>query len=239
MPTLTLTRDATGAYPFLSQELQALMLFPDLPAERDACRATLILSNAAGQGDGIVSADAGLVRSALAGPGIDALRKRMQERAIKGYVAGEVLRGLRAQHAAGELPSVSACVRDLEQELAAYETFGGSKKGYGDRSIRAAWAEFKPVAHFWAAVRILMEGVQRRAVAAGSAEAVSAVLAHSLAADTLNRVPAAVVAGAVVLLRFASTIELSHAHGKEPLLASGEAWLLPADYPLPPELRKA
>lgn len=233
MPVFKPQRDPSGGYPFLSEELLALMMFPDDATEREAACATLMLAKIADGQAGQVTVDAGLLRQALAGPGLDGVRKRMAERQIKGYVAGEVLRGLRAQVARGERPNVTACVQELEQELARYETFGGKAKGYGDRSIRSAWASHKAVAHYWAAQRIYLERAGSSLRAAGHPDWFAEAVAAPSALHLANTAPAALVAGALAVLDRVRSLELLDDAGSRPLFASGEAWEPAEDFPIP------
>lgn len=221
------TRGEDGSCPFLSEELQALMLFPADPLMRESARATLILQRVAKQSDSRVEVDASMIRSALAGVGIDALRQAMKERTIRGQVAGNVLRGLRAMRARGEAPSVSACVRELETELAVYETFGGERKGYGDRSIRSAWSEYKPVAHYWATANLLFE---RLTDTAESSDLASAVIGGAYWAHVMSTATASVIAGALAMLEQAAEIQLHDKKGRVPLFGPDEPWIPSEDY---------
>lgn len=216
MPTIEVTQ-VDGKQPFLALELQCAMLFPHDFAARSSARATLVLNRLSAGPRETVTASAALVQLALQGRGLEALKKQMQDLTIQGTIAGEMLLDLLEMRKAGDRPTVAASGERQRLALLRYETFGGERKSYSERSIKAAWVRFRPVAHFWAASRLAL-----------------GQLGPELWPAYMEASPKEVIAVAMDLLARASTLVSANSNGPEPLFDLTEAWAPPPDLELPP-----
>jgi hypothetical protein len=93
MPVIEFSRDE-GTYPFLSLELQCVMLFPNEHSARESALATLVLNRLANAShpDEVVAMPAHLLRTALWGPGMPSLQETKAAIAReKGWIASSIL----------------------------------------------------------------------------------------------------------------------------------------------------
>jgi hypothetical protein len=232
VPIFQFTRHPDGAYPHLPEELQGLMVFPDEEVLREEAVATLVLNRAARHAKESMLVDPVLVTRALsrALEGPEGLRKTIAERTVRGQVAGKILRGLLDLHESGKVASVAACVADRRKALLRYTTFGSDeKKSYGERSIKAAWSQFRSVAHYWAAADLLKERLVDP-----QEDPVDMAYGAALWMNTMQTNAAGVIVGSMLMLERAQRVRLRSGTRKpESVFADAEPWVPPLDFPMP------
>jgi hypothetical protein len=226
MPVIQFTRTPDGQYPFASDELLCAMVFPGDTEMSKVARATIMLNRMARHGEGVIPVDASLLRTALNGPGLQVVRKRISERVVRGQIAGEILIGALAMHARGEQPRVGVTQLALADELRRYQTLGGRTETCSLSGIEKAWSEYRPVAHYWAAANKALD----QELAAGQE------CARSLPYFMEMR-PDVVIAVAMDFLRRAQGVMLPDGNGPKPILDLAVAWVPGERFPLPPVQR--
>lgn len=222
MPTIDVLRDEAGRPTSLSQDLLCAMIWPDDPEFRASARATFELKDqaAASTREGLLTLRSELVRLVLSGPGLKEVNRRKVDRTLNGQVAGQIVLDLLSAHADGEQPTVAGSTRALLSELGRHTTRGGDPGSISERTIKSAWATYRPVAHFWAASLLALNK-----------------LGDSLWPIYMHNEPRAWAAIAMDLLRRAASLRSSNRNGPEPFLSVDDAFVLPQDILLPPVVR--
>lgn len=228
MRVIPFTRALNGSYPFLSEELLCLMAFPEDEELRETSRATLALQRMTEGVESVALVDSALVRRALQGVGYAQTVQQLSSRAMRGNIAGSIVNGALEMLAYGEKPSVGAVMRDISESMRRYQTFGGDPAAYSERSIKSAWAEFRAVAHLWAAWNLIFENAVR------SSE--TQALGGHLAAHMLHSHTPIMLSIAMRKLERTKNVLLASGTGPVPLLDLEAVWTPPEDMPLPPLL---
>lgn len=92
--------------------------------------------------------------SLCSAPGSEEVLEKFFTRVWPGSIAGDILCYMLQMEVSGIAPSVNKGVAIVVDYLRGATTATGRGGPCSERYIRAAWEEFKPVAHFWLAYRI-------------------------------------------------------------------------------------
>jgi hypothetical protein len=147
--------------PLLRLQLLGYMHFPGDERMRDALILTAT-SRAASKAKHtmVLSPDeAGVLSDS---PGYDGLRELIPKAAQQGgIIAGETLIALLGMHVSNIEPSLGKAQYLLSQDIPRRKRASDGRLPSSDRSLRNAWAEFRCVAHFWAALQLSRENKMR------------------------------------------------------------------------------
>jgi hypothetical protein len=155
MPDLELNGNSFDAF-----WMYASMAHPDNERYREelvaalVCRCILDSKNDEDSGD--VEIPGSVLRTLLNAPSYENVIKRATNAADGGSVAGDVLLYVAEMHLTKHKePSVRKAIYLAEDYLANAANGYGKKGASSDISIRKHWEKYKPVAHLWAAMRML------------------------------------------------------------------------------------
>jgi hypothetical protein len=103
----------------------------------------------------ILQVDVFTLKKLLGAPSLDYFRQLAEVNTRRGVIAGDLLAALYVMDRFKvPEPSFNKALY-VAQRYAEEESYGGgSKLSLSERKIREYWAAFKPVAHFWAAIRL-------------------------------------------------------------------------------------
>jgi hypothetical protein len=147
-------------------------------------------------------------------PAFGEMMDRLRSRAWPGSVAGGLLLNLLQLRAANLPASVNKAIAIEEEYLSGVSTTGFPGAGKNERYIRDCWAEFKPVCHLWAALRVWE--------AQGSPDSFSPVREDSVEAFL-----------AVAQAMRVMGLSLQSSSRKEPILKASEMWYVSRRFTLP------
>lgn len=224
MPVIHFSRDEVGDFPCLSEELLSVMAYPGDAAERENCRATLVLDRVVrAAGNRPITVTAPMLRAVLDGRGLSGLRKHYANAGRDGIIAGDILLDLLHAQQAGQTPNVRLCVDNQVEQLRRYENYGGETATLAERRIRDAWRDYRTVAHLWAAVRTL-----QGKLASARLDAQLPERQERWELQLVLEQQAHLVLGAgMSLLRRASTLMSDNGSKSVPLMDEREAWTSP------------
>ncbi len=147
-------------------------------------------------------------------PIFEEIWERMTSQGWPGSISGDILLNLLQMRASGTSASVNKAVAIAVHYLSDAKAAGEGEPsgGKSERYVREAWANFKPVSHLWAALRMIQDGVTTQG---GELPYVDRLL---------------------VLAHFILKLARSLGTKGEPLLSSEEMWRLSRRYKSPFQL---
>lgn len=155
MPLIQFTQSPDGSLPWMGIELICTMHFPVDDQRRVSAAATLMLSRSTRglDDDAVMAVPVRQILAALTGPGLQGLSEQVADLAVKAQMAGDLLLRLLQQHEKGLPARVKAERKVQEVEWKSATKFDGNKVKASESTLKTAWADFRSVAHLWAAQR--------------------------------------------------------------------------------------